>query len=265
MLSAGDIFAGIPESGTLLRYAGDTSKKEAHMFIKKMPNSGHDRDKFACGVRSVIKNHYFPDEKAFDNISDVRKNEMPDASLSMIRQLLQDRDLAFVSAYRPEFSKRQNEERSEELKNTIRNLGMGYIQLEGRWEDPRTHDIDSEESLLVSYCMIAVGVDTNDFEKCIIRLGQIYDQDAVIVKKGGQEGVIYRRDGSTEPLGDWHPNKISMVYSKIKGRPFIFEKQTDFFSNFPMGMLGGMGWKYRRKDVLRELGIQFDGDLMGTL
>ena len=189
-------------------------------------------------------------------------NEMSGASLSRIWQYLQNHDIGFISAYRPEFDKKKNMERSSQLKSSIRNLGMGYVQLEGRWVDSRTQKTSSEESLLISYCTTPVSIDPGDFEKCIIALGRIYDQDAVIVKKDGQSGIIYHRDGRKEPLGAWHPNKISTLYSKIKGRPFSFEKQTDSFDNIPLGMLGGMGWRHRREVELAELGIQFEGDII---
>jgi hypothetical protein len=110
----------------------------------------------------------------------------------------------------------------KKLKGQLQALGLGFFPLVGSWEDDQTGEVASEPSLFV------LKITAEQVKKFRAE----YDQDAVLYSGPDTKGdvVLFRRSGESEKIGAFQPGKIAAVYSKVKGRPFIFECPAENYS-----------------------------------
>lgn len=107
----------------------------------------------------------------------IKESLMKESSLSRIWQHVEnDKTFAAISAYRNGYSAEQNELRHTSMKALLKELKLGFIEMNGGYEETNedgTKITVSEKSLLIP----------NISAKQAIDIGVIYNQDSIIFKK----------------------------------------------------------------------------------
>lgn len=142
---------------------------------------------------------------------------LTETSLGRVWKHFNDDDtaVAILTAFRGSNTYEQNVKRNRSLASQLKSLGYGYFFVDGFWiENMGTPEEQKapEDSIFV----IGRASDSN-FVKNIHRLGNEYEQDAVLVKDGKGTRVIFK-DGGTKELGKMSPGTLADTYSKISGR-----------------------------------------------
>lgn len=154
--------------------------------------------------------------------------ELTEASLTRVWQHAESPDTAFaiLTAFRGEFTYEDNVKRNRALAADLRSEGYGFFYLDGYWiENEGTEDERrvKEDSLFV------VTKRDQDFANTIHRLGNRFDQEAVVVKDRKGTRLIFK-DGSEQELGRLRPGGLGGIYSQIrkkKSSTFVFESERD--------------------------------------
>lgn len=146
------------------------------------------------------------------------------AGLSRIISHIQDgTPFIMMSAFRPNYSMKQNRERMKQLNSDLQRAGFGVIKLDGVWEG------DSEPSFFAIPRNIELG--GRMARKLSVHLGQKYEQDATIMGDGdmvyllGQDGSEWETFDAATIDGD-DLNRLP-GQSRIKGKSFALVKSDD--------------------------------------
>lgn len=116
------------------------------------------------------------------------------------------------------------------LKAVLRHRNLGGIVLLGHWQecqDPNLPYDDCPAELKKDIAEPSLFVPNIDLAT-IQMLGREYDQDAIVYcgPETQNQVVLVFKDGSQQPIGRFHPNRIAQAYSELygrKGRTFVFE------------------------------------------
>jgi len=159
-----------------------------------------------------------------------------EASLGRIMQHIQSKknvkSWGVVTAYRWDQTPNQNKQRNKELAEKIRAKGLGFIQMEGHWQecqDSNLNYVDCPPEKLQDSIEVSLFVPhlTEDDAK---NLCKKYEQDAVVYggpETKGNAHLIFK-NGSDENIGVFQPGKVSQAYSKIKGgKTFVFAHKKE--------------------------------------
>lgn len=154
-----------------------------------------------------------------------------ESKLSRVWQHFTDpnRSAAILTAFRGEYDREENLRRNRTLAAELRNLGYGIVYVDGFWvENPGTPEEIrvAEDSILVT----APADKSGAFAESIAKLGNKYEQEAVVVKDSRGTRLIFK-DGSEEPLGEIKPGQLSDIYTKLRtnkqASTFVFEGERD--------------------------------------
>lgn len=148
------------------------------------------------------------------------KNRLVESSLSSIHKYLDNPDASFgiISAFRGNLSKDENLARHKNLIATVRNNGLGYIQMAGGFVE------DGKE--VVEYSLFVPKISM----ELLFDLGNKYDQFSVIYKNK-DEFAEYRPNGAV--VQRWQgkmsldPEKIKQYFSRLvkgshRNKKFVF-------------------------------------------
>lgn len=159
-----------------------------------------------------------------------------EASLGRVYQHIQGakhQSMTIITAWRSQFSHKENQRRNKRLTGDIRSLGAGAFKLAGvyRYKDGTT---DEEDSLGV------IGLRRDDAVKLMKR----YDQEAIVYlgpETDGKATLVFQ-SGEVSKLGEFDPMKIADAYSRIRGATFRFENfGFDYpFQSFIEGVIDGL-------------------------
>jgi hypothetical protein len=164
--------------------------------------------------------------------------DLTEASLSRLYQHTEERNVGIISAFRGRYSKSENMSRSSQLESQIRTDGFGFYRLEGHYIE----GFGSEKSKDVkerSYLVIGnKGSDGGNLKGFLKKMGAKFNQDSVLYKPfdnknasligtqaKDEEGndVEFPGLGKEISVGEFKPMKINQFYSRMKGKPFVFE------------------------------------------
>jgi hypothetical protein len=168
-----------------------------------------------------------------------------ETSLSRIWSYTNNYDIAIVSAsrnsaidcldgyndqskeYNEKYTKKENTERTRELKAYLLKMGYGVTDVMGTWIE----NFDTKNSVEVSESSLFV-VNLNndsDFFNKIKSVGVYYCQDAVLLKPIGEDAYLYGtnsawpRFGNVEPAGSFKGGVETQYMTKVnKNRAFTF-------------------------------------------
>jgi len=133
-----------------------------------------------------------------------------------------------ITAFRDEFTKKENLARNKKLASDIRGLGYGFFRLDGLWQECQDNTVvykDCPKSELVAVNEITFfipKIKKNELAKLTAK----YDQDASIYsgKEVDDKIAFITRSGKANPFATKAtPGVISQAYSKLKGKTFVFE------------------------------------------
>lgn len=158
---------------------------------------------------------------------------LEESSLSRIWRHTQNHESGAITAFRDDRSKQENRKANRELKALLRRKGYGVTSVDGSYIENFGSD-NAREVSEPSYFVVDLE-DSGNLEKDLKKLGQMFDQDSVlIVPKGGEGaylvGTSHREDswpsfGERVKVGSGKYGKVAGEFlSRIRGREFAFEE-----------------------------------------
>lgn len=167
-----------------------------------------------------------------------------EASLSSLVGMIQNKDFCIATAFRSNFTKKQNRQRNKELFAVLQSKKMGGYMLIGHWQEApdgtdwkdatpeQLQDITEESVLFVK----PDSMSREDFIEICTGVAKKFNQDAVIIGLQGEGVFLYYKDGNSDNIGtSFSIGKIAQAYSQLRGgnpSPFIFEGSLEPTSNF---------------------------------
>lgn len=163
-----------------------------------------------------------------------RQYALHESSLGRIYQHSQKNTIGTITAFRAGNTLAVNRNKNKPLENAIRSNGFGFVNVTGHYiESPGTPEQRKvvEESFLV----ISSPNDNGKLKGFLKKWGAICEQDSVLYKVPNEKAVLIGTKagvwpglGVEEVIGDFKPNKIADLYSKLKGgRTYVFEGVTE--------------------------------------
>lgn len=158
-------------------------------------------------------------------------NKLNEKSLGRIYQHIQKEDVdswVILTSYRDGLSPSENKRNFRELKDKVRQLNLGFIEMEGVGQE---EDEDGQITQVKEPSLFIPNIYKNQAQK----LSDSYNQWGYIYS-GPEEAykiaLISIKD--IDYIGDFHPMKISQFFSKVKGKPFTFEsvKPTSYMEKY---------------------------------
>lgn len=170
------------------------------------------------------------------------KNEINESSLSRIWNQVQEHDSGTISAFRYSkecngegevYTKKENKDNSYILRSNLLKLGYSVTKIFGVGLENYKSDneIEVQEE---SYIVIDIE-DKGKLKADLIKLGEKFNQDAITFQeKGGDYYLIssnhctksypgFGKIGKEVKLGKPIYGKKGEFFSKVNGRPFVFE------------------------------------------
>jgi len=148
--------------------------------------------------------------KVIEKVLEKDWRAVTEASLSRLYAHAQDGNFAIVSGWRSSQPKAENEVANSAIRQEIRSMGLGYIELEGHWEE------NAPEPL---YCVFGLARDQ------ALRIRRTYHQDAVIHGEGNPGGrvLLLRAEGHTDCFGESTPLALTQAIAAWKGSTYVLE------------------------------------------
>lgn len=161
----------------------------------------------------------------------MKVQDIKESSLSRIHSKIASGIVGTITAYRSEFTKRENQQRNRSLLAKLMQKGYSVTAVRGSYiENFGTED--STEVSEHSY-MVAPRDDksTASLESDLIALGREFDQDSVLVITDGKGELVgtSKRDNawpsfdSREPVGGFKGGKAAQFMTSVNGRSYVFE------------------------------------------
>jgi hypothetical protein len=138
---------------------------------------------------------------------------------------------SILTSWKSDQAPDENRENFQHLKLMLTSRGYAWVPLWGRWRDMKTGEVGREPSLLVPALKRDGSNDPDELRDLTLKLGHVYDQQAVLwVKPQSEEAWLYRTDTTPPKRIKVYKNirsqKISDVFSELAhqaGRTFVFE------------------------------------------
>jgi hypothetical protein len=157
-----------------------------------------------------------------------------EAGLSRIKQH-SDKPFAVITAFRNNYSLKENRKRNKQLESTLKANKAGGIKLIGHWQEGpdgmdwreakklgRVEDI-VEESYFVPK---PKDMEFEQFFTIMAKLTKKFDQDVTIISDGDDIMFLYQNGDTEKKYKSTQFMKIDQAYSQLRNRPgvpFIFE------------------------------------------
>ena len=161
---------------------------------------------------------------------------LTESSLSRVLGHIMEHDSAILTAFRGEYSRKENYERNRKLKAHLLSVGYGVTKIEGSYienfETPQAIEV-SEQSFFVSNRS-----DDSTFFDSMESLGEQHEQDSVlIIPMAGKDAyLVGTREGNDFPpfgdqisVGDLKMGRSAEFMSKVKGRPIVFKEELETY------------------------------------
>jgi hypothetical protein len=171
---------------------------------------------------------------------------LDEGSLSRLWKHTTERNIGMLTAYRGRYPVSENRKRNALLQADIRAAGFGFFRVEGHYIEGYGSEVSKdvkEQSFLV---IGEKGDDNGKLKGFLKKCGAKYNQDSVFYKSFDNKGMLIGtqskdEDGNTVDfpgfgkeytVGEFHPMKMGQFYSKMKGKPFVFEsyQEADTFN-----------------------------------
>lgn len=187
----------------------------------------------------------------------IQKYNLEEKSLNRILDHMKAHDSGFITAYRSEYSKKENQQRNRSLLAKLQSNRYGVTSVEGSYiENYGTAD----EIEVGEHVFFVVDLqDKGNLKNDLIILGEEFDQDSILfVPEGGENGILI---GTSKRANSWpgynktiklnNPvfGKGGEFFTKVRNRPFIFESKKIEEIPLPSGWMARMSCK---KTALQE-------------
>lgn len=152
-----------------------------------------------------------------------------ETSLNRLRDKNQKHDICFITAYKANCTKRENEERNRNLQGILDSLGyMDKTRVFGRYENQERKSNGDENYVDKEVSFAVVNTEDSDsFKTNMIKLMDKFDQESILYCYAGGKSEFIYSDGSTEGNKAWHFGKDSQFKSLVNGRPLVIENLSE--------------------------------------
>jgi len=166
----------------------------------------------------------------FDKVASI----LNESSLSRIHGKLGKHVAGAITAYRSEFTHKENQQRNKSLVAKLMSAGYSVTAIQGSYVE-NYGSADSKEVSEHSFFVVndkVEGDDTGKLKADLIRFGQEFDQDSILfVPVDGNAMLIgtskrenaYPNFGQSESVGKFKGGKAAQFMSRINGRSFVYE------------------------------------------
>lgn len=159
-------------------------------------------------------------------------SKLNESSLSRLWKKYQDSDSGTITAFRGEYSKKENLARNAELKAALLGAGYSVTSVDGVYIE--NYGSANEKQVKEKSFIVFDHKKTGKLKADLKRLGLRYDQDSITFNSVS-DGNYYligtsKRDdsypgfGKEIKLGKPMFGKSGEFHSSVKGRPFVFEE-----------------------------------------
>lgn len=162
-----------------------------------------------------------------------------EASLGRVLQHIQRMDQkswGILSAHRAEYrtsNPQVNIQNDKALQGYLRGQQLGFFRLVGIWKECQDASIPystcpEEKKVEVREPSLFVpGLTLDQLRSLLVK----YQQDAGVYGGPETKGKVWLifKDGGHESIGEFSPSKIGGAYSRVKGKPFVFEWQAQSY------------------------------------
>lgn len=250
--------------------------QQSYVFVNERKYSIRDtlnETKFIGSLKDVMQRFHIKDKEAFDRYtsymlecerkyqnhidtysrySDVNKwvleakesRDLNEASLSRIKRHIDKLDSwSIQTAYRGNKTIKENKEAMKRFEQQLKSKGYGFIKLQGvgQEEDPKTGEIEQAKEI----SLFIMGISYEDASK----FAKMYEQTGFVYSGPETDGkiILYFQSGEgwkiDSVMNRFKAGRVAQFYSKIKGRPFVFE------SIISKSWIEGLARSIRRKGV----------------
>ena len=114
----------------------------------------------------------------------------------------------------------ENRGRMNQLKDILKEKGIGFIQMQGAWVNEELAQFIEEDSLFIP----------NVSEETARKIAEVFDQDAYIYGEGGRywlkdtkTGNVFQEGSTKQHFRSFFDDEPDFGYSKVKGRRWILD------------------------------------------
>ena len=175
-------------------------------------------------------------------------NFLNESGLSRVHQHIGAHDTAVITAFRnnpssdegcvepippgeqEESPLKANKARNRNLKAVLLKMGYGVTRVDGSYIE-NFDDADNRKEVSEESFFVVNLKDDSDFNNNIVKLGQKFCQDSVLlIPQGGDGAFLLDRNeswpglGEKDPVGRFEGGKEAEFMSRVKGRPFVFKE-----------------------------------------
>lgn len=162
----------------------------------------------------------------------MKLKDIKESSLSRIHSKMQGSIAGTITAYRSEYSKADNQKRNKSLVAKLMNLGYSVTAVKGSYIENYGSDDAKEVSEHSFFVAPREPSQAETLEDDLIKLGQEFDQDSVLIIKNGKGELVgtSHRDnawpsfGQREPVGGFKGGKAAEFMSRVNNRSYVFEE-----------------------------------------
>jgi len=165
------------------------------------------------------------------------RTKLFESSLGRIWQHVQNaesKSFAIITSWRQENSRKQNIKDFVALKGELRQMGHGFVTVQGHWQECQDPDVAYQdcpkEDLVdaVEPSLFVVGISYDD----ALTAAKDYIQDAIVFAGPETKGrvVLLFKDGTSQDVGAFKPNTIGQAFTELRkskqgtrGQHFKFE------------------------------------------
>jgi len=187
------------------------------------------------------------------------KDHLLEASLSRVFNHTQNRNIGIISANRNNLTPKENKIRTSHLKSEIAKY-FGYITIKGSYIENKGQP-DERKVEEISFLVIGNNNDSGNLKGFLKKEGEKYQQDSILYKPADSEIAVligttegqWPGKGKEEPVGKFHPNKISDYKSILRhaGQSFTFSEDLKLEQVYELeGYFTGGDTFFSRKETL---------------
>lgn len=149
------------------------------------------------------------------------------ANINRVIYHVENSDIALISAFRSDSSKKQNLENNKKLALDIHNIGLSYIKVTGSYKEENNSEFITEDSFIVIHRPESNEAQDEFFEE-MLGLCRKYNQDAVLISLKNRKDVpiaSYDSNGKIVygPFTKLTLSNIEDFYTRIHNHKFKFE------------------------------------------
>ena len=169
------------------------------------------------------------------------KHLLNEASIARLWKHTQERNIGIITAFRGRYTKQENMKRNAQLRNDIRAAGYGFYTADGHYIEGYGSEASKDVKEQVFLVIGDKGDDSGRLKGFLKKAGAKYSQDSIFYKKFDDTSVLIGTQSKDEDgnsvtfpgmntevsVGKFNPMKIGQFYTKMKGKPFVFESYEE--------------------------------------